>query len=304
MYGKIFDSMYTGTLYGHWEAIVTFQQMIVLADADGVIDITPAAISARTSIPLEIITKGIEVLEAPDEHTRTPGHEGRRLERLDAHRPWGWHIVNHEKYKLLIDADTVREQNRERQRRHRAVKAVNTPSRSVTPSNASNASSRHTDTDTDTDTPKVNNTVGLKPDIKALRKAAIETLAFLNEKTGRTYQPVPANIDMIVARLKEGATPGDCRAVVEKKCLAWSKDDKMAPYLRPATLFNRTKFAQYRGELGAKSAAGSGGQGTCGNCAKPLTGGWTMSPKGRVCPRCHDGYMGSGWPAPALELRP
>ena len=44
--------------------------------------------------------------------------------------------------------------------------------------------------------------------------------------------------------------------------------------------------------------------GDCGNCGKQLTGGWTMSPKGRVCPRCHDGYMGSGWPAPALELRP
>ena len=26
VYGKVFDSIYDGTLYGHWEAIVTMQQ--------------------------------------------------------------------------------------------------------------------------------------------------------------------------------------------------------------------------------------------------------------------------------------
>jgi uncharacterized protein YdaU (DUF1376 family) len=43
---------------------------------------------------------------------------------------------------------------------------------------------------------------------RELRVQAIELLSFLNEKAGRNYQPVPANIDMIVARLKEGATLG------------------------------------------------------------------------------------------------
>lgn len=96
-------------------------------------------------------------------------------------------------------------------------------------------------------TKKDKNTVGLKPDLKALAK---EVLEFLNTKTGRNYQPVPANVDMIVARLKEGSTVDDCRAVVAKKCREWSADEKMVQYLRPATLFNRTKFAQYRGEIG------------------------------------------------------
>ena len=85
---------------------------------------------------------------------------------------------------------------------------------------------------------------------RELRTQGIEILTFLNEKTGRTYQPVPANIDMIVARLKEGNTTDDCRAVIAKKCREWGADEKMAQYLRPATLFNRTKFAQYRGEIG------------------------------------------------------
>jgi hypothetical protein len=147
VYGKIFAKMYEGTLYGQWEALVTFQQMIVLCDADGMIDMTPQAIASRTSIPLKIIKKGIEILEAPDPHSRTPAQEGRRIERIDAHRPWGWHLVNHAKYLALQDADHVREQTRERVRKHRAAKAAVT----VTDGNGSK---RHTDTDIYTDTDK------------------------------------------------------------------------------------------------------------------------------------------------------
>jgi len=73
-------------------------------------------------------------------------------------------------------------------------------------------------------------------------------LAFLNEKTGRAYRPLTANLDFIAERLKEGATVADCRKVIAKKSREWTGTD-MAQYLRPATLFNRTKFAQYVGEL-------------------------------------------------------
>lgn len=114
MYGKIFDSMYEGTLYGHWQAIVTLQQMLVLCNSDGVIDMTPQAISARTSIPLEIITKGIEVLAAPDPYSRTPGEDGKRILCLDEHRPWGWSIVNYRKYQQIRSRAEKLEIDRER----------------------------------------------------------------------------------------------------------------------------------------------------------------------------------------------
>ena len=74
MYGKVFDSMYDGTLAsrGPWQALVTFQQLIVLATPDGVVDMTADAISRRTSIPLEIIELGIAKLMEPDARSRTP----------------------------------------------------------------------------------------------------------------------------------------------------------------------------------------------------------------------------------------
>lgn len=115
MYGKVFESIYDGTLAGHWEAIVTMQQLVVLANADGVVDMTADAIARRTTIPLRIIAKGLEFLMLPDPYTRTPGDDGKRIVKLDEHRPWGWRLVNHGKYKRLRNMEEKREADRDRQ---------------------------------------------------------------------------------------------------------------------------------------------------------------------------------------------
>jgi hypothetical protein len=122
MYGKIFDSIYDGSLYGQWEGIVTLQQLIVLCDPEGFVDMTPQALAARTSIPFEIITKGIEILLAPDRYSRTEGSDGRRIEPIDPRRPWGWKIVNHAKYREMRSLEDRREYMREYMRNRRAAK--------------------------------------------------------------------------------------------------------------------------------------------------------------------------------------
>lgn len=82
------------------------------------------------------------------------------------------------------------------------------------------------------------------------RATAREILSFLNEKTGKRFEPVDANLELIVARLRE-ATPDDIRSVIAMKCREWLADEKMNKCLRPATLFKRMNFAQYKGELKA-----------------------------------------------------
>jgi hypothetical protein len=137
MYGRVFESMYEGTLHGHWEAIVTFQQMLVLCNSDGVIDMTPHAIAARTSIPLEIITKGIKILSEPDPYSRTPGEDGKRIVLVDEHRPWGWLIVNHAKYQALrnrqdkLDADRLRIAEKRKASKNSDVAVSRNPSQHV-----------------------------------------------------------------------------------------------------------------------------------------------------------------------------
>lgn len=122
MFGKIFASMYDGSLgtRGPWEALVTFQQLIVLCNRHGEIDMTADVISRRTLIPLEIIQKGIACLLLPDAESRDPAHDGRRIEPLDPNRAWGWRILNYEKYRAIRSAEDRREYNTAYQRARRA----------------------------------------------------------------------------------------------------------------------------------------------------------------------------------------
>lgn len=109
--------------------------------------------------------------------------------------------------------------------------------------------------------PKVKDILsGLQPDAvfldnqkttKNFKQEALEILQFLNQKTGRRYKDSKTNLDFIIARLKGGATKKECNQVIAMMCRKWIDDPKMADYLRPATLFNRTNFDQYCGLLGA-----------------------------------------------------
>jgi len=118
VYGKIFDSIYDGTLVEDWRALVTFQQMIILCDSDGLIDMTPRAISRRTGIPIDHIEAGIRILESPDPCSRSPEEEGRRIVRVDSHRDWGWKLVNHAEYRNMKDHETRKEYKRKKQRQY------------------------------------------------------------------------------------------------------------------------------------------------------------------------------------------
>lgn len=85
-----------------------------------------------------------------------------------------------------------------------------------------------------------------KPDLKA---QARELLNFLNDKTGRAFRDTDSTLRPIIGRLKEGFDVSTCKAVVVRKWRQWKDDDKMKEYLRPGTLFNAEKFAQYVGEV-------------------------------------------------------
>ena len=150
MYGKIFESMYEGSLYGQWEALVTFQQLIVLADEQGVIDMTPPAIAGKTSIPLDIIEKGIDILSKPDPYSRTLGEEGIRIQLLDDHRPWGWYIVNYQLYRDMVRREDKLKADRERiaKKREKSNEINNVAECRILSHSVADVA--HTDTDTDT----------------------------------------------------------------------------------------------------------------------------------------------------------
>lgn len=83
-----------------------------------------------------------------------------------------------------------------------------------------------------------------------------ETVLFiLNHRTGKRY-PVrtpkgglTSNAKKIVDLCRQGYDLVDLCGVVRTKCGQWGNDDKMSQYLTPATLFRRSNFEKYLGEV-------------------------------------------------------
>ncbi len=100
----------------------------------------------------------------------------------------------------------------------------------------------------ETERERETDTMSGKPD------AAAEIIEYLNERAGKHFRCVKATVSQINARLRE-ASVQEIRAVIDDRVRAWGRDEKMAEYLRPATLFAASNFANYLGNLGADKPA-------------------------------------------------
>ncbi|MCH7825028.1 MAG: conserved phage C-terminal domain-containing protein [Acidobacteria bacterium] len=193
----------------------------------------------------------IERFSSPDPHSRTPDNDGRRIEAIDG----GWVVLNYARYRARRDPEERRRQVREAVQRHRDKKR-NQPVIKNDYDGLPNPDVSHGKPKSEVRSQKSKKETTLSS--RSLRSAARRLLAFLNDKAERHYQDVDAHMNMIMARLKDLAArnghslddaEADCRSVIAFKVREWGSDEEMSKYLRPATLFNATKFASYHGEL-------------------------------------------------------
>jgi uncharacterized phage protein (TIGR02220 family) len=98
------------------------------------------------------------------------------------------------------------------------------------------------------DVPPARPSAGIPPNGKTvLNKQAVAVLDFLNRVTGSKFQPVDANVRPARARVMEFGVDR-VKAVIAAKAEEWRGDEKMEQYLRPATLFAASNFANYEGQ--------------------------------------------------------
>jgi len=71
---------------------------------------------------------------------------------------------------------------------------------------------------------------------------AEKVIFFLNEMTGRRFRPEGKT--MLFARCREGYTLEQFKDVIALKCAEWLNTEQ-EKYLRPETLFNKSKFIKY-----------------------------------------------------------
>lgn len=262
MYGKIFESMYDGTLADNWQAMVTFQQLIVLATADGVVDMTSSAIARRTGIPHEIIQEGLEVLENPDECSRTSDMDGRRICRLDEHRNWGWFIVNHQKYRDISSARDKRAKDAERKRTARTKSDAHGQSRTRTDMSESvharPQNSAHTDTDTEANT---DNKAPTARNASAFDVGFDAFWAVVHRKEGKKAAKKQFKTAVVSVRKERNCTEGDAIAYLIARMKVFAKSpqakDEVKGTLHPATWLSQGRYddddSVWRGAEGAKT---------------------------------------------------
>jgi len=234
--------------------------MLLLCDALGNFEMPIPGIARRAAVTVDEAMDALRVLESPDPHSRSKEEEGRRIIR--AGEECLWHIVNYEKYRSKKDADAIRRQVAERVAKSRSSRKVQdvastvTPSnaslRSVTPSNAplrlvtpGNASAPQAEAEAKeakTEATEGKEKAGTSSDSMTAR----QIIEDLNAVTGKHFRyNTGATLRLIQARLKEGYTIDDFRRVHRSKWRAWANDPKMAPYLRPETLYAASHFDSY-----------------------------------------------------------
>lgn len=82
---------------------------------------------------------------------------------------------------------------------------------------------------------------------------AAEIIRYLNQKANKSFdENLLAHAKFINARMKEGATVEDFKAVIDIKVFQWLDDNHMDKNLRPKTLFNSENFDGYLQEAKSK----------------------------------------------------
>lgn len=184
-YTKLFSSIVTSTVWCEDAYTrVVWVAMLAMKDRDGIVEGSIPGFARVANVTVEQMERAVQVLCGPDAHSRTPDHEGRRIELI----PGGWRVLNHEVYRDLESPEHRREKDAERQRRHRARRGEDVTD--------CHASSPHTDADAkaDTDTqkpkpPRVADpaTLLIPEDLKAHEGAIRDWLAYKREK-GQGYK--------------------------------------------------------------------------------------------------------------------
>lgn len=112
MFVKIFTHILHSTIALDRELRLVFEDMLLLADQKGYIDMPYEYIAAVTRWPEETIRAKIDLLMQPDPLSRSDAHEGRRLIPINPDRPWGWIVVNYETYRGMRTSEDKREYQR------------------------------------------------------------------------------------------------------------------------------------------------------------------------------------------------
>ena len=214
------------------EVFKTWITLLATCESDGVSRVSPVFLASICRFTIDEVFEHLKVLESEDKLSRSINDEGARIRRVDG----GYYIINYHKYREYSYSDSPAAI---RQRKHRNKQGKCDTSQSDVTSLSS-----------------VTSFTSLNS--KELKHIIISIVDYLNEACNTSFRATSkTTTSHINARLKEGFTLEDFKAVIDHKKAQWYTDPKMSPFLRPQTLFG-TKFESYLQEAKRGSVESKG----------------------------------------------
>jgi hypothetical protein len=94
---KLFSSIVTSSIWVEDDATLrVWIALLAMADADGIVEGGVPGFASVARVTTDQMRAAVAKLSSPDPDSRTPDHEGRRIEAIEG----GWRILNYRAYRL------------------------------------------------------------------------------------------------------------------------------------------------------------------------------------------------------------
>jgi hypothetical protein len=115
---KLFSSITESTIWSEPDHVrLCWITMLAMADRRGRIWGSIPGLANRARLSVDQVEDALTRFQRPDKYSRTPDHEGRRVEKIDG----GWRLLNHAKYREIRDEEAIKESKREYINKRRAI---------------------------------------------------------------------------------------------------------------------------------------------------------------------------------------
>ncbi len=149
MYGKIFASTFTGSMFGRGPVMFSVWAFVLAhTDQTGTVELNPRLVASSLGAELNEVELAIQELCRPDDSSRNPADEGRRLIQEGQ---FTYRVVSHAIYQRIRTQDDRREYNRQKQAESRARKKEQASTLDKVDSQQKSALSAPIDIDVDVD---------------------------------------------------------------------------------------------------------------------------------------------------------
>jgi hypothetical protein len=114
---KLFSSITESTVWCEPDSTrIVWITMLAMADRNGRVWGSIPGLANRARVTLQQCENALITFKSPDRYSRTPDHEGRRIEDIDG----GWILLNYEKHRAVQDDQSILESKRRYAARRRA----------------------------------------------------------------------------------------------------------------------------------------------------------------------------------------